>query len=1026
MLHDLSYLPRQTKRRIEVWKEELAKHMYVPLQPLEWEGFLTYEHLSPRTACDQQFSSFPSGTTWGAKAQYGWFRSTFTVSEEHAGLILCSPIGVGGEMLVYCDGRAAGSIDRHHALVFLSFDAKAGEHSLLVESYAGSGVLLEGGGPIPPSRSVYPPVPRVQQQIQNATVGYIEEAVYQLYMDVCTLLSLLSVLEPTSLQAEKIVGALEEFTRIVEFEGTEEALVATCRQARAMLAPILSYTNGSCVPTFSTFGQSHIDLAWKWTVEETKRKCGRTYANQVTLLKQYPRYTFLLCEPSLVELLKTYHPAVYGEVMDLVRRKRILAEGAFWVECDTNLPNAESLAKQLVKGQRWFESKTGNRATFGWLPDTFGFSASLPQLLLQAGVESFGTQKLLRADPESDTFPFTDFWWEGEDGTRILSNMCYRNNCEINPQQLYQRWHVDRKQHENIDALLYPFGYGDGGGGPDRDLVESMLRLEDLQGLPRLRFEGPKQYFDRIREHVTNVHRGELYLAWHRGTYSSQQTLKQLNAACEDALREYAYWATALDAFDQASYEKWWEAVLFNQFHDILAGVSIKEVNEQAEGELASVLSDCQAALRDILQAHSDGVETSFTVMNSIGGPAMQWVGLPRDVDVYHKGGRLPSYQLDGATWALVYLNAGATVLECRKADQQDCDTQESLVEETEKGFSFSDDQLRFLVNRKGEIVDVHCKDHLLCTHFHALRLYQDINPDYDAWELSKISLTMEPQLPQVKRMHLAVNTAYHAALVVELQIGSSTIRQVIHFTKNSRHIDIEMEVDWKERHKVLKSTLSHSLQTDYFLCDTQLGYKRIHLHQNTRADRDRYEVCAQRYAALGDEQYTLSLVNSYPFGISGHQNEMGMTLLRSALIPDDRAEAGTHTLRFALSVSDEPFSGMTVKQEALSYSHLYPVVQGSVNAAVPIEVKKGKILLTVLERESDGMPLIRLSNPGRKEETVWFSDRLGSEQAWQCNLLLEKEVKLEKVDGDYVIVLPPFALRTVGFSLEKAKNDKV
>ncbi|MDX9985580.1 hypothetical protein, partial [Sphaerochaeta sp.] len=144
------------------------------------------------------------------------------------------------------------------------------------------------------------------------------------------------------------------------------------------------------------------------------------------------------------------------------------------------------------------------------------------------------------------------------------------------------------------------------------------------------------------------------------------------------------------------------------------------------------------------------------------------------------------------------------------------------------------------------------------------------------------------------------------------------------------------------------------------------------------------------------------------------------------ALIPDDRAEAGTHTLRFALSVSDEPFSGMTVKQEALSYSHLYPVVQGRVNAAVPIEVKKGKILLTVLERESDGMPLIRLSNPGRKEETVWFSDRLGSGQAWQCNLLLEKEVELEKVDGDYVIVLPPFALRTVGFSLEKAKNAKI
>ena len=199
---------------------------------------------------------------------------------------------------------------------------------------------------------------------------------------------------------------------------------------------------------------------------------------------------------------------------------------------------------QAVGEGRWFESKTGNRATFGWLPDTFGFSASLPQLLLQAGVESFGTQKLLRADPESDTFPFTDFWWEGEDGTRILSNMCYRNNCEINPQQLYQRWHVDRKQHGSIEALLYPFDM-EMRRIPRSYLVERDVET-DICRLPRSRSR-TGQYFDRIREHVYQYcSRGELYLAWHRGTYSSQQTLKQLNAACEDALREYAYWATAL------------------------------------------------------------------------------------------------------------------------------------------------------------------------------------------------------------------------------------------------------------------------------------------------------------------------------------------------------------------------------------------------------------------------------------------------------------------------------------------------
>ncbi len=1022
MLHDLSYLPRQTKRRIEVWKDELAKHLYVPLHPLQWEGFLTFGHLSPQEAGEQQFSPFPSGTKWGEKAQYGWFRSSFTLEDEHAGCVLCSPIGVGGELLAYYDRKAAGSIDRHHPLIFLSFEAQAGEHSLLVEAYAGSGALLEGGGPVPPGRSVYPPVPAAQQQIQNATVGYMEESAYQLYVDVCTLWSLLTVLEPASLQAEKIVGALVEFTRIVDFEGTRQRLVAACRQARAVLAPFLACTNGSCAPTFSVFGQSHIDLAWKWTVEETKRKCGRTYANQLTLLKQYPDYTFLLCEPSLVELLRVHHPPIYQEVMQMVADKRIVAEGGFWVESDTNLPNAESLAKQLIRGQRWFETHTGGLSTFAWLPDTFGFSASLPQLLVQAGLESFGTQKLLRADPESDVFPFTDFWWEGEDGSRILSNMCYRNNCEISPQQLHQRWHVDRKQHENIEALLYPFGYGDGGGGADRDLVESMLRLKNLQGLPRLSFEGPKQYFDRIRDRVTNMHTGELYLAWHRGTYSSQQTLKQLNAACEKALREYAYWATCLGAFDNSLYESWWERVLFNQFHDILAGVSIKEVNRQAETELQEVLCACRDTVDALLKAQADKAEGECTVFNSNSDAVSAWVRMPVAADVYQQQKKLASYELDGVTWALADLECGSNVLTLSKLQMESPAIQTALVRETDQGFLFSDDHFSFLVDRNGEIVDLCSDGHCICKRAHALQLQQDINADYDAWELSRISLSIPPQLPQVKRMALVVHTAFHAVLVVELEIGNSTVKQRIHYTKDSRRIDIEMDVDWQERHKLLRSTLEHTLQTDFFHCDTQLGYKRMNLHHNTQADRDRYEVCAQGYAQLGDEDVSLMVINSYPFGLSAHRNRMGITLLRSALIPDDRGEAGTHALRFALVVTNHGFSGLKAKQSALQFSHRYPVVEGRACVQAPVLFEQGYAVLSMVEETEEGL-LVRLSNPGRKQERVCLYDTRGSKTAWQCDLLGRKEAQLLGTNQGYEIILPPFALRTIQFCEEKAKN---
>nr|WP_319473837.1 glycoside hydrolase family 38 C-terminal domain-containing protein [uncultured Sphaerochaeta sp.] len=1026
MLHDMSYLPRQMRRRIESWTEELRRHFYVPICPLEWEGFLTYEQLSKDTAMSGSFSSFPEGRKWGAKGEYGWFRSSFVIPEEYWGKVTCSPIGVGGEALVYFDGSAVGSIDRHHKLVYLSYNGQKGKHTLFVEAYAGSGVLLEGGGPIPPTRRVYPPVGSTQQRIEGASVGYIEEDVYQLYHDVFTLTNLLEVLEPTSLQAESIVGALTQFTRIVDFEKDHKAMVASCTEARSLLAPLLSWKNGSCAPRFSVFGQSHIDLAWKWTVEETKRKCGRTYANQISLLKQYPEYRFLLCEPALLEMIRTYHPSLFAEVSELLSDGRLIAEGAFYVECDTNLPSAESLVKQLVYGQRWFKKETGSPSTFAWLPDTFGFSASLPQILRQAGVTSFGTQKLLRADPESDPFPFTDFWWEGEDGTRILSNMCYRNNCEITPKELYKRWHVNRNQHENIDGMIYPFGYGDGGGGPDRDLVEQMVRLKDLQGIPRITIEGPKEYFDRINNKTLNVHSGELYLAWHRGTYSSQQRIKQLNAQCEQALEAYSFWATMLEDSDETQLKRWWKCVMFNQFHDILAGVSIKDVNRQAERELMQVAEESQKALQALLAGCMEEKSGRYTLYNHTLHQLQVWVQFPVHGVVYQGSKEVPIYQGETGACALLFLPPSSPTVVKVAPPQSKKSAESSLVHERPDGLFCSNGTMSFLLDRRGVLRDVTYQGRIICRSANDLVLYQDINPDYDAWEIGKESLSMQVDTAVLDALEILTDTPNMARILLRMHIGCSKIEQTVSFDGVANEIRFSLDVDWHERHKMLKSVSEHCFVSDSYVCDTQLGYKRLPLQGNTTADRDRYEVCAQRYLALYDEAHTLLLMNSYPFGVSARDKQVGMTLLRSPLIPDERAEEGRHALHYGLTVLPEPHSGLHCKKRANQMGIQIPVLPGAWNHPPFFELLEGEAVMTTVERGEQGTVVLRISNPGRRTEQIRLVTTLLCSEVWECTLLEEKQEPVRQESDAYVVVLPPFSLRTLVFSIKKAKNARI
>ncbi len=476
-------LGRQWDERLKMWDEAFGRNLYTQLEETALSGFTTMEQLTLEQAAAGSFRPFPKGTQWGRKWEYGWFRTEVTMPEEAAGKRILLHLGPGPEMLVFVNGVEAGSIDKQHAMVELTGCAVPGQRfEIYAECYAGHGVRPESGGIFRRDDVTVPEPPGCQCVVGSSHFGIHNEEMAAAYADYHTLYELWKVLPDRDLRTMKIGEALQRFTFAADFEAKEPQRSDSVREAAKLLAPLLEKRNGDTVPEYTVFGQSHLDLAWLWPLEETKRKAARTYSNQVALMERYPDYKFLLCSPTVLEYLKKYYPGLYERVKEKVKTGQFVPEGAVYVESDTNLAGGESLVRQFVLGKRWFQRELGVDSRMTWLPDTFGFSGALPQIMKGCRVPYFATQKLLRCDPECEQFPYNVFWWEGIDGTRTLSHIYKKNNAVFHSGALRQRWEEDRNQKQDIDTFLFPFGYGDGGGGPTELMVETAERCRDLEG----------------------------------------------------------------------------------------------------------------------------------------------------------------------------------------------------------------------------------------------------------------------------------------------------------------------------------------------------------------------------------------------------------------------------------------------------------------------------------------------------------------------------------------------------------------
>ena len=862
----MNRLPRQDRQRIYAWRQEMKNHLYTPVGDVSFEGFTTFDRLTPDAAAALPMRPFPVGEKWGSCWEYAWFRTEFTLPEACEGRRVVLMPGVGGEQLIYVDGTARGSNDKGRDYVTLRMSGKAGETvRVMVEAYAGHGPRLENMGPCPPERKAVPPSPETQCTVKKSVLAVWNEDAYQLYLDVEMLCDLLPQLDGKSLRYQRVARALMDFTRTADFELPYAARHESFRRAREVLAPAMRCHNGSTAPTMWLLGQSHIDLAWLWPEEETWHKIGRTYANQLALMEEYPEYKFLLCEPKLLDMLRQQHPELWQRVKEAHARGQIDVDGAFYIECDTNIPSAESLIRQLVRGKRWYREHFKVDTRVAWQPDTFGYSGVLPQILKKLDIPYFATQKMLRADPECERFPYQNFIWEGIDGSEVEALSFFKNNAQVSPSQFAQRWNENRTQQENIDTLLYPFGFGDGGGGATRDMVENVRRMADLEGLPRSHYGTLRGFFEETaRQAEGNRWVGELYLAWHRGTWTSQVKTKQLIRTVEVLLHDAEALVALLPAGERKAYmsaiDAAWDTLMFNQFHDVAGGVGIKRVHEEAEAALQAQVR----ALHDLIE-------------------------------------RLPRVERKTVAAA-----------------------EEAALTATEDGFLMENSILRVMVDRQGAITQIIDKRNGVPLmkpgqKMNDWRLYQNVEPVYDGWEMSRDWRDGLLETDWHAQCEIRMTREGERYLAVRYAFGESCAEMSL-WLRGDR-VEVKAEVEWQERRKLLKVHFESNVLCDDALHEIQCGYVKRPCHDSHAFAADRYESCSNRWTALCEENRGFAILQATSRAVSTDRGEIALSLLRAPLVPDDTADRGRHSFSYAIMPFAASFKDAGVVKAGIAFT---------------------------------------------------------------------------------------------------------
>ncbi|WP_349865689.1 glycoside hydrolase family 38 C-terminal domain-containing protein [Leifsonia sp. WHRI 6310E] len=1004
MHDDITLTTGRARRVLDERILPAAHSVSVPLE-VAWHE-LPGEPIPPAEGLALEYTPYAVGTPWGPAWGTTWFRLTGTVPADWAGrrVEVIADLGFDKNMpgfqcegLVYRpDGTPVKSINPRNQWVLVAESAEGGDAVELYVEAAANPVLLDYHPFLPTQEGdILTSSPQPIYTTRRFDLAVFEPEVHELALDITVLLELQAEL-PVGPRRMRILQALDDALDALDLQH----IPATAAAARAALAPALAAPADASAHRISAVGHAHIDSAWLWPVRETVRKVARTTSSMADLIDQTHDFVYGMSSAQQYAWVKEHRPEVWKRIVAAVAAGRFLPLGGMWVESDTVMPTGEALVRQFSQGQRFFRREFGIAPKGVWLPDSFGYSPALPQLMRRAGFEWFFTQKI--SWNQVNTFPHHTFLWEGIDGSQVFTHFPPMDtyNSRLSGEEVAK---ASRQFRENRHATgsIAPVGWGDGGGGTTREMVGTAARLADLEGSARVAWEHPDAFFERARAEVAHppVWVGELYLELHRATLTSQHRTKQGNRRTEHLLIEAELWcsAAAIRAGADYPYERLdalWQQVLLLQFHDILPGTSIAWVHREAVETYARVVAELEGLITTALRA-------------LVGEGDRALVANPASAGL-------------GATAA--HAIAAATAHETA-----------ATLTETGDGFVLENGLVSVTVSREGLVtsaIDLATGRDAIAPGREAnlLQLHQDFPNMWDAWDVDRFYRNRVEDLRGVDALDARIDADGVARVTVRRSFSESTVEQTLELAPGSRTLAIAQSTDWHETEKFLKVAFPLDVRAEHTIAETQFGAQKRVTHTNTSWEAAKFETSMHRFVLVEEPGFGVALVNDSVYGYDTERTvtdgevttTLRLSLLRAPRFPDPETDQGVQTHRYGLvigtTLTEATQAGILLNQDART-------LHGAHEVTPLVTVEGGALLSTVkLADDRSGDLVVRLYEPAGRRATARVRVDAVVADANTTTLLEEPIGALAAADdGAFDLVLAPFEVRTLRFAVRGA-----
>ncbi|MBE5752630.1 MAG: alpha-mannosidase [Clostridiales bacterium] len=989
------------------------------------DGFLYKECEYVKLLCNvpnslDGFLPFEETSCWGGKCDsHFWFYNEIdvpSVSENEKVELLLQfypKIEVATQYMVYIDGKFLRCIDNEHP----SVELPEGKHTLFIYAYTG--------------------MDNAKKINFEASLITVNEEVKKLYYHLFTPLGVLDVADKHDNKYFELLEILNNTLNLVELDVDRDTFYRSVKIANTYIEeklynqPILSLAEE---PYVSCESHTHIDIGWLWTVDQTEEKAVRSFSNVLYNMEKYEGYSFMSSQPILYYFVKKHMPELYEKVKEKVKEGRWIPEGAAWVEADCNLTSGESLVRQILYGKRFFKEEFGVDNRIFWLPDVFGYSFALPQILKKCGVDTFVTTKISWND--TNTMPHDTFTWRGLDGSEVLAYFITGQNYketypgpELDPQRLttyvgngtprYIKGTYERYSNKNLNNnVLFLYGWGDGGGGSTESDFEVIQRLKNGMGdvLPA-RFDGVTEYFNRLHEKCRGnknlpIWDNELYLEFHRGTYTSVARIKKNNRRAEFAMQNlenlFAFNAESVfENYPKELLDNTWRTILTNQFHDILPGSAIKEVYDRTDREYAEIFAMVEEQSNTQIQLLKEklSVKDGYLVVNtnSFGG----------------------NYTLesDGVFYDFEEVPAKGYATLFPKAFNGSVFVSERLIENDYFVVEFDE---QYEISR---LYDKKNKREVLLTGKTAnvIRIYDDYPPVvYDAWDIRDYYDEKYVDLQEV----VSVTPIFRGAksgLEIIKKYRNSTFVQTIYLYENNDRIDFDTKVDWHEKHRFVKALFPIDVNTTKSTFDIQFGNTERNSINGNSWDRAKFEVCGNKFGDLSEGDYGVSLLNDCKYGYSVENGVIGLSLIKCSDYPSVDADEGEHTFVYSLYPHKGDCRHSGVYKQAFALNNPPFVVK--LSDSEPIEKikysmlncdKENVIIETVKKAEAENAIIVRCYEIMNRRVNTNIFVGFDFKEAYECDMLENNEKKLGKGTNVLVLEFKPFEIKTLKFVLDK------